>query len=67
VRTARGGYVRFEAVRPGSLDNISSAQAARTGGFAMKLLAALVTVTVLAAIVAANRDDIMRYVKMRQM
>jgi hypothetical protein len=33
----------------------------------MKLLAALVTVTVLAAIVAVNRDDIMRYVKMRQM
>lgn len=33
----------------------------------MKLLAALVTVTVLAAIVAANRDDIRRYVKMRQM
>ena len=33
----------------------------------MKLLAVLVTVTVLAAVVAANRDDIMRYVKMRQM
>jgi hypothetical protein len=33
----------------------------------MKMLAALITVTVLAAIVAANRDDIMRYVKMRQM
>jgi hypothetical protein len=33
----------------------------------MKLLAALITVTVLAAIVAVNRDDIMRYVKMRQM
>jgi hypothetical protein len=33
----------------------------------MKLLAALVTVTVLAAIVAVNRDDIVRYVKMRQM
>jgi hypothetical protein len=33
----------------------------------MKLLAALVTVTVLAAIVAVNRDDIARYVKMRQM
>jgi hypothetical protein len=33
----------------------------------MKLLAALVTVTVLAAIVAVNRDDIMRYIKMRQM
>jgi hypothetical protein len=33
----------------------------------MKLLAVLVTVTVLAAIVAVNRDDIMRYVKMRQM
>ena len=33
----------------------------------MKLLAALVTVTVLTAIVAANRDDIMRYIKMRQM
>jgi hypothetical protein len=33
----------------------------------MKLLAALVTVTVLVAIVAANRDDIMRYIKMRQM
>ena len=32
----------------------------------MKLLAVLVTVTVLAAIVAANRDDIMRHVKMRQ-
>ena len=33
----------------------------------MKLLAVLVTVTVLAAIVAVNRDDIVRYVKMRQM
>ncbi len=33
----------------------------------MKLLAAVVTVTVLGAIVAANRDDIVRYVKMRQM
>ena len=33
----------------------------------MKLLAVLVTVTVLAAIVAVNRDDIMRYIKMRQM
>jgi hypothetical protein len=62
--------VRFEAVRPGSLDNISfarPARAARNWGFAMKLLAALVTVTVLAAIVAVNRDDIMRYIKMRQM
>jgi hypothetical protein len=33
----------------------------------MKLLVALVTVTVLGVIVAVNRDDIMRYVKMRQM
>jgi hypothetical protein len=33
----------------------------------MKLLAALITVTVLGAIVAVNRDDIMRYLKMRQM
>ena len=33
----------------------------------MKLLAVLATVTVLAAIVAVNRDDIMRYIKMRQM
>ncbi len=33
----------------------------------MKLLVVLVTVTVLAAIVAVNRDDIVRYVKMRQM
>jgi hypothetical protein len=33
----------------------------------MKLLAVVVTVTVLGAIVAVNRDDIMRYVKMRQM
>ncbi len=32
----------------------------------MKLLAALVTAAVLAAIVV-NRDDIVRYVKMRQM
>jgi hypothetical protein len=32
----------------------------------MKLLAVLVTATVLAAVVA-NRDDIVRYVKMRQM
>jgi hypothetical protein len=60
--------VRFKAVRPGSLDNISSARGrTELGVFAMKLLAALVTVTVLAAIVAANRDDIMRYIKMRQM
>ena len=67
VRSAPGGYVRFEAVRPGSLDNILPRGRRGTGGFAMKLLAALVTVTVLAAIVAANRDDIMRYIKMRQM
>jgi len=33
----------------------------------MKLLAAVVTATVLGAIVAVNRDDIVRYVKMRQM
>jgi hypothetical protein len=33
----------------------------------MKVLAAVVTVTVLGAIVAINRDDIIRYVKMRQM
>lgn len=33
----------------------------------MKLLVALVTVTVLGVIVAVNRDDIKRYVKMRQM
>jgi len=33
----------------------------------MKLLAAAVTVAVLGAIVAVNRDDIVRYVKMRQM
>jgi hypothetical protein len=33
----------------------------------MKLLAVVVTVTVLGAIVAVNRDDILRYVKMRQM
>jgi hypothetical protein len=59
--------VRLEAVHSGSLDNVSSARAVWNWGFAMKLLAALVTVTVLAAIVAVNRDDIMRYVKMRQM
>jgi uncharacterized protein DUF6893 len=56
-----------EAVRPGRLDNVHPRGPRGTGGFAMKLLAALVTVTVLAAIVAVNRDDIMRYVKMRQM
>lgn len=33
----------------------------------MKLLAAVVTVALLGAAVAAARDDIMRYVKMRQM
>jgi hypothetical protein len=33
----------------------------------MKVLAAVVTVTVLGAIVAINRDDIIRYMKMRQM
>jgi hypothetical protein len=33
----------------------------------MKLLAVVVTVTVLGAIVAVNRDDILRYIKMRQM
>jgi hypothetical protein len=33
----------------------------------MKVLAAVVTVTVLGAIVAINRDDIIRYVKLRQM
>jgi hypothetical protein len=62
--------VKVEAARPGRLDNIlpsGPARPARNWGFAMKLLAALVTVTVLAAIVAVNRDDIMRYVKMRQM
>jgi hypothetical protein len=59
--------VRFEAAYPGSLDDILPRGPRRTGGSVMKLLAVLVTVTVLAAIVAANRDDIMRYVKMRQM
>jgi hypothetical protein len=35
----------------------------------MKLLAAVVTVTVLGVIIIniANRDDIIRYIKMRQM
>jgi hypothetical protein len=59
--------VWVEAARPGSLDNVLPRRPCGTGGFAMKLLAVLVTVTVLAAIVAVNRDDIMRYVKMRQM
>jgi hypothetical protein len=35
-------------------------------GSAMKVLAAVITAAVLGAIVV-NRDDIMRYVKMRQM
>jgi hypothetical protein len=39
---------------------------ARDWGIAMKVLAAVVTVTVLGAIVV-NRDDIVRYFKMRQM
>jgi len=59
--------VRFEAVRPGRLDNSVPRGPRGTGGFAMKLLAAAVTVAVLGAIVAVNRDDIVRYVKMRQM
>jgi hypothetical protein len=58
--------VRFEAVYPGSLDNVLPRGPRGTGGFIMKLLAVLVTATVLAAVVA-NRDDIVRYVKMRQM
>jgi len=33
----------------------------------MKVLAAVITVTVLGTIVAINRDDIIRYLKMRQM
>jgi hypothetical protein len=33
----------------------------------MRLLAAVLTVAVLSAIAAINRDDIVRYVKMRQM
>jgi|GEM_PF-3883402 len=33
----------------------------------MKVLAAVITMTVLGAIVAINRDDIIRYLKMRQM
>jgi hypothetical protein len=33
----------------------------------MKVLAAVVTATVLGAIVVVNRDDIVRYIKMRQM
>ena len=55
----------FEAVRPGSLDNIPP-RPARNWGIAMKLLAALIAAAVLGAIVV-NRDDIMRYIKMRQM
>jgi hypothetical protein len=55
----------FEAVRPGSLDN-TRPRPARNWGIAMKLLAALIAAAVLGAIVV-NRDDIMRYVKMRQM
>jgi hypothetical protein len=55
----------FEAVRPGSLDNIRP-RPARNWGIAMKLLAVLIAATVLGAIIV-NRDDIMRYVKMRQM
>ena len=33
----------------------------------MKVLAAVITMTVLGAIVAINRDDIIRYLKMRHM
>jgi hypothetical protein len=55
----------FEAVHPGSLDNIRP-RPARNWGIAMKLLAVLIAATVLGAIVV-NRDDIMRYMKMRQM
>jgi hypothetical protein len=55
----------FEAVRPGGLDNIRP-RPARNWGIAMKLLAALIAATVLGVIVV-NRDDIIRYVKMRQM
>ena len=33
----------------------------------MKVLAAVITVTALGVIVALNRDDIIRYLKMRQM
>jgi hypothetical protein len=55
----------FEAVRPGSLDNIRP-RPARNWGIAMKLLAALIAATALGVIVV-NRDDIIRYVKMRQM
>ena len=42
-------------------------RSARNWGIAIKVLAAVLTVTILGAIVAINRDDIIRYMKMRQM